>query len=121
MRSCPALSSDGKAVYVGGDDSNIYAVTALNGSKIWSFATGLYPFLDSREVCVGSNDCSLYAVDAVTGSKIWSFATGSYVRCSPALSDSKVVSSTSTPSKCSPGGKKGPTVSGISKKKYRHS
>merc|ERR1711935_269130 len=96
--SSPALSSDGKVVYVGSGDHSLYAVNALTGSKIWSFATGdgvsSSPALssDGKVVYVGSTDQSLYAVNALTGSKIWSFPTGGFVRSSPTLSsDGKVV------------------------------
>lgn len=35
--SSPALSRDGKVAYVGIFESSLYAVDAVNGSKIWSF------------------------------------------------------------------------------------
>merc|ERR1712195_381180 len=96
--SSPALSSDGKVVYVGSGDHNLYAVNASTGSKIWSFATGdgvnSSPALsiDGKVVYIGSTDNSLYAVNALTGSKIWSFATRGFVDSSPTLSsDGKVV------------------------------
>ena len=60
----PALSSDGKVVYVGIYDNNLYAVDTLTGSTIWSFATyndvASSPALSS--VYVGGDDYSLYAV-----------------------------------------------------------
>ena len=68
MESDPALSSDGKVVYVGIDDNSLYAVDAVNGSKIWSFATGgqveSSPALssDGKVVYVGTNNNTLYAV-----------------------------------------------------------
>merc|ERR1712195_139472 len=96
--SSPALSSDGKVVYVGSGDHNLYAVNASTGSKIWSFATGdgvdSSPALsiDGKVVYVGSDNTSLYAVNALTGGKIWSFATRGFVNSSPTLSsDGKVV------------------------------
>merc|ERR1712195_457184 len=96
--SSPALSSDGKVVYVGSGDHNLYAVNASTGSKIWSFATGdgvnSSPTLssDGKVVYIGSYDNNLYAVNALTGSKIWSFSTRGAVNSSPTLSsDGKVV------------------------------
>ena len=80
-------------VYVGSRESSLYAVDALTGSTIWSFATGgsdVYaPAVssDGKVVYIGSDVSfnlfavdvvtgnSLYAVDAVNGSKIWSFTT----------------------------------------------
>merc|ERR1712195_34198 len=100
--SSPALSSDGKVVYIGSYDNNLYAVNALTGSKIWSFSTRgaveSSPTLssDGKVVYVGSTDTSLYAVNALTGSKIWSFSTGDAtwggpVTSSVLSSDDKVV------------------------------
>jgi outer membrane protein assembly factor BamB len=40
VSSSPALSSDGKVLYVGSEDSNLYSVDAATGSKILSFKTG---------------------------------------------------------------------------------
>merc|ERR1712195_400081 len=100
--SSPALSSDGKVVYVGSGDHNLYAVNASTGSKIWSFATGdgvnSSPALsiDGKVVYIGSYDNNLYAVNALTGSKIWSFSTGDATSGGPVTSsvlssDDKVV------------------------------
>merc|ERR1712166_885045 len=100
--SSPALSSDGKVVYVGSGDHNLYAVNASTGSKIWSFATRgaveSSPTLssDGKVVYIGSYDNNLYAVNALTGSKIWSFSTGDAtwggpVTSSVLSSDDKVV------------------------------
>ncbi|MEZ4905125.1 MAG: PQQ-binding-like beta-propeller repeat protein [Spirosomataceae bacterium] len=69
-------------VYVGGF-TNLYALDAKNGTKIWEFATGSgidsSPAVAEGVVYVGSNDYNLYAVDAVTGTKKWVFATGGEV------------------------------------------
>merc|ERR1712166_912037 len=100
--SSPALSIDGKVVYVGSTDTSLYAVNASTGSKIWSFATrgsvGSSPTLssDGKVVYIGSYDNNLYAVNALTGSKIWSFSTGDAtwggpVTSSVLSSDDKVV------------------------------
>merc|ERR1712195_63269 len=96
--SSPALSIDGKVVYVGSDDNSLYAVNASTGSKIWSFATrgavGSSPTLssDGKVVYIGSYDNNLYAVNASTASKIWTFANGNQAESSPVLSsDGKVV------------------------------
>ena len=78
--SSPSLSNNGSAVYVGSDDTNLYAVDAASGQKKWAFATGSYvepsPTLSNDEstVYVGSYDKNLYAVDAATGQKKWAFA-----------------------------------------------
>lgn len=57
-------------VYVGSDDSSLYAVDAADGSKVWEFTdpsdhVRSSPTVVDGTVYVGSNDNSLYAVDAV--------------------------------------------------------
>ena len=100
--STPAVSNDGKVVYVGGTDNQLYALNTVAGTRLWSFATGRgglssgvsSPALssDGTVVYIGSSDRRLYAVDAATGSGIWSFATGSDVDSDPAVSsDGNVV------------------------------
>lgn len=37
--SSPALSPDGKTLYIGSADQLVYAVDAGSGTKVWSFAT----------------------------------------------------------------------------------
>eukprot|EP00947_MAST-08B_sp_MAST-8B-sp1_P003529 g3529.t1 len=99
--SSPALSPDGKVVYVGSTDKSLYAINAADGSKLWSYETGdsIYgvqssPALspDGKVVYVGSQDKSLHAINATDGSKLWSYETGDSVFSSPAVSpDGKVV------------------------------
>eukprot|EP00947_MAST-08B_sp_MAST-8B-sp1_P000433 g433.t1 len=98
VNSSPALSHDGKVVYVGSNDNSLYAINATDGSKLWSYKTGnrvtSSPALstDGKVVYVGSNDNSLYAINAADGSKLWSYETGGWVSSSPAVShDGKVV------------------------------
>ena len=70
-------------VYITSKDSNVYALNAENGNKIWSYKTGyeIYscPAVVNGVVFVGSNDHYLYALNAETGSKIWSYNTGNFV------------------------------------------
>jgi hypothetical protein len=97
--SSPALSSDGKVVYVGSEDFNLYAINTVNGSKNWSFPTNNAVYASSpvinnngKVVYVGSMDSSLYAIHTVNGTKLWNFTTGSFIESSPTLSsDGKVV------------------------------
>ena len=35
--SSPALSNDGKVLYVGSNDNNVYAINALDGTELWNF------------------------------------------------------------------------------------
>lgn len=60
--SSPALSSDGKVLYIGSDNGKLYAITALNGTELWSFETGAQVWdspalsIDGKVVYVGSFD-----------------------------------------------------------------
>ena len=80
--SSPALSSDGKVVYVASFDYSLYAINTVDGSKKWSFPTGgsveSSPALssDGKAVYVGSDDKSLYAINTVDGTKLWSLVLG---------------------------------------------
>ena len=94
----PAVSQDGKTVFVGSENYNLYAIDATNGTKRWAFKTaGLVtssPAVsqDGKTVFVGSYDNNLYAIDVTNGTKRWAFKTGNIVRSSPAVSqDGKTV------------------------------
>jgi outer membrane protein assembly factor BamB len=69
-------------VYVGSDDHNVYALSAMNGTKIWSYMTGgivTSPVVANGIVYVGSGDHNVYALSAMNGTKIWSYMTGGVV------------------------------------------
>merc|ERR1711957_277214 len=98
--SSPALSPDGKVLFVGSDDFKVYALRTKDGSKLWEFATGYHqrttivssPALsaDGKALFVGSD--RVYGLKTEDGSKLWEFATGDTVDSSPALSpDGKVL------------------------------
>ena len=78
-------------VYVGSYDSNVYALNATTGTKLWNCATGdsvlSSPAVSNGVVYVGSNDNNVYALNAATGAKLWNYATGSAVFSSPAVSN----------------------------------
>ena len=65
------MSPDGATVFVGSDDSKLYAVDFSSGNLKWSFTTGGDVYSDptvSRDgatVFVGSFDSKLFAVDTV--------------------------------------------------------
>ncbi len=54
-------------VYVGNDDTYMYAVNAATGNPIWSFKTGdvvmSSPWVDNGVVYFGSNDGKIYAIE----------------------------------------------------------
>jgi outer membrane protein assembly factor BamB len=69
----PAVS-DG-VVYVGSDDTNLYALGAGTGKLIWKFPTGgivrATPALLDGVVYFTSDDGWLYAANATTGEQVW--------------------------------------------------
>ena len=89
--STPAVH-DGK-MFIGSDDSKLYALDTADGSVIWSFQTGApiwgAPAVSGDgKVCFGSLDHTVYCVDENTGDLIWSYFTGaSRLMSSPAISD----------------------------------
>jgi eukaryotic-like serine/threonine-protein kinase len=52
-------------VYVGSGDTNVYALNARTGARLWSYATGSQvissPVVANGMVYVGSGDGKLYA------------------------------------------------------------
>lgn len=81
-------------VYVGSDDTNLYALSPGDGSTQWAFETGdrvtASPSVVDGTVYVGSNDGLVYAVDAADGTEVWSFETGAQVTASPTVVDGTV-------------------------------
>jgi hypothetical protein len=62
--SSPAVANG--VVYVGSDDSNVYALNATTGAKLWGFTTGYWvyssPAVANGTVYVGSVDGNVYAI-----------------------------------------------------------
>ena len=73
-----AVHADG-TIYFGGDDGNIYAVSAADGRQLWKYRTGgpvpATPAVIGGTLYVGSYDGKFYALDARTGATRWKFAT----------------------------------------------
>jgi eukaryotic-like serine/threonine-protein kinase len=71
---------EGKAVYFGSEDGNIYAVDAETGRQIWKYATkgpvSSTPAVAAGVVYATSYDGKLYALNAATGAVKWKFASG---------------------------------------------
>ncbi|HVN33616.1 MAG TPA: PQQ-binding-like beta-propeller repeat protein [Casimicrobiaceae bacterium] len=67
------------AIFFGGDDGNVYAVSASDGHQRWKYRTGgpvpATPAVANGVVYVGSYDGKFYALDARTGKTRWKFAT----------------------------------------------
>ena len=72
-------------VYIGSDDSNLYALNASTGAKLWSYATGAAvqssPAVANGVVYFGSDDGNVYALNASTGAKLWSYFTTKGSEC----------------------------------------
>ena len=92
IHSSPAVA-DG-IVYVGSQDSRLYALDAETGRELWSFACESWvessPAVADGVVYFGSNDGNLYALDARTGAERWRFQTRLGVRSSPAVAGGMV-------------------------------
>ena len=80
-------------VYTGAMDTNVYALNASTGSKIWSFrtnGTASAPAIDNGLVIVSSMDNSVYALSASSGSLAWKFTANNHFCSSPAIADGVV-------------------------------
>lgn len=87
-------AADGPTVYVGSNDSNLYAVDAATGKEAWTFtesADWVYssPTVVAGTVFVGSREGTLYAVDAASGEKEWGLGL-SKINTSPTVVDETV-------------------------------
>ena len=89
MQSSPAFSNG--LVYIGSNDTRIYALNATNGEQIWHFTTGSYvassPAVEGGVIYVGCFDNRTYALNAETGVLLWNRTTGYdiCVQSSPAV------------------------------------
>ena len=90
--SSPAVVNG--VVYVGSEDSNVYALNATTGAKLWSYATsfGVYssPTVANGMVYAGDGNGKVYALRAKTGALLWSYTTGTVEYSSPAVSNGVV-------------------------------
>jgi len=83
-------------VYIGSNDSKIYALDGETGDKLWEFSTGNHvwssPSIGSDgTIYVGSNDNKLYAIDPRDGTKKWEFTTGGGIWTSPVVSSKGLI------------------------------
>ena len=92
--SSPAVG--GGIIYIGSDNSAVYAFNATNGVQIWNHSiTPVFPVYSSPAVAdgvvyVGSMNGNMYALNATNGIQIWSYTTGGPVASSPAVLDGVV-------------------------------
>jgi len=75
--SSPAVV--GGKVFVGSNDSKVYALDQATGKVIWTFTTEgpveSSPLVREGMVVIGSADSNLYALEAETGKLRWKYAT----------------------------------------------
>jgi len=76
-------------VYVGSNDSYLYALDAVTGALVWKAATGgainSSPTLSGGVLYVGSEDSYVYAIDAGTGALKWKYFADGPVDGSPTV------------------------------------
>jgi outer membrane protein assembly factor BamB len=96
VSSSPAMSPDGKVLFVGSGDHGIYAFNASNGARLWRDNTTSYVFSSPAvgfagpngtlpTVFIGTTDRRLVALDAGTGNVRWQYNAAAGVYASPAL------------------------------------
>ena len=73
-----AVIGDGK-IYIGSDDSNIYALNYADGKQLWAFKTDsgveAPPLLSGNSVYAGSMEGFFYALDSQSGRLLWKVQT----------------------------------------------
>ena len=78
IKSSAAIAAN--RVFVGSDDSALYALSADTGKPLWTFKAGqgieASPLVLDGTVFVGSVDNYLYALDATNGALKWKYQTG---------------------------------------------
>ncbi len=92
MLFSPAVS-DG-VVYVGSNDTYLYAVDVQSGQKKWKFQAGggFYggqwssAAISGGVVYISNDDGYLHALDAQSGQERWKFKTGDTLGSPPAIS-----------------------------------
>ncbi len=90
IESSPALDPIDGTIYIGSDDSNVWAVNP-DGTEKWRFPTGgnveSSAIVDlDRTIYIGSSDGNVYALNP-DGTQKWFFPTGAAVPSSPAIGD----------------------------------
>ncbi len=93
--SSPALSLDAKTVYIGSDDTYLYAFDAATGAVRWKSklpaAVQSSPAVGRFNHVYVASGARLYAMDATTGIIAWDKALGAGTVYSPAVADSGVI------------------------------
>ena len=81
-------------LYAGSQNGNLYALNAVTGTLIWSYATGGpisgTPAVANGVVYIGSYDKNIYALNAYTGTLLWKYTTQGHVTGAPAVANGAV-------------------------------
>jgi len=95
LAGSPALSADGKTLYIGSLADTLYALNAADGAEVWTVKTDGWvwttPLLVDGTLYFGDLEGSLFAVDATTGAQKWKVSLESAVRGTPVLSDTSLL------------------------------
>jgi hypothetical protein len=79
----PSLGADNDTIYLGGEDSILYALNEKTGAVRWSYNLPLgsssAPVVVDGIIYVGGYDGYLYALDSANGQLRWRFAAGDWV------------------------------------------
>lgn len=94
FESAPCLDGD-SAIYIGGNDGKLYALTTNNGSVKWTFNTGgpikSSPITAGGNILFGSYDKNFYSVDTRTGLLRWKYETSERVHGSAIIHEQNVI------------------------------
>jgi outer membrane protein assembly factor BamB len=85
----PAVSEDGKTLYIGTFLNELVAINTSNGSILWRFPTEGWvwasPVLHGNVIYFGDIAGNFYALDRNTQAKLWSVQTGSDIVGTPLI------------------------------------
>ncbi|HKZ70475.1 MAG TPA: PQQ-binding-like beta-propeller repeat protein [Anaerolineales bacterium] len=91
----PALSVDGKTIFVGTLSDTLYALSTEDGAERWTVeATGWVwgtPLVTEATIYFGDLQGSVFAVDVVEGNTVWNKELGGSIRAKFALSDDTLI------------------------------
>ena len=93
ISTTPALSDDGRTVFLTSTDGNLYAVDTELGELKWSYAaTGrpASPTLHGGRVLLGTEDGLLHALDQASGSLLWTYNANAPIVSAPRARGTRV-------------------------------
>lgn len=95
LAGSPALSQDGRLLYVGSLNDTLYAIDALGGSEVWTVKTHGWvwatPVVAEGAVYVADMKGTVYALDPVEGAVKWEKNVGGVIRGTPAVSGDTLI------------------------------